>query len=452
MTYSRRVVEEAERVAGDAVRDVLSAPRIERGVVVQAVAGAGKTGFIVDVVGTARERGLRQIVCTPTNLQAFELVGRIARRYPHEQVTFVPASGVALPGLIGALPNVRECQRAANAQGANLIIGTFDKIGDAFGRGDLTPVDMLLADESFQADSARYYGVGGVAPTHLLVGDPGQISPFSTMDEDDRWRGLAEDPLQTAVGVLRRNHPDTPVYRLPITRRLDPRAVPVARAFYPGHPFDAAVLPDARQLRLLPTVAQDARTQLLDRSLDLAAHEGWAHIELPDAPVLTADPETIELIVDLLSRLAQRAPHVRCEQTPKLTAISAGRIAVGVSHNDQSDQLRVALDAAGLCDVVVSTANKLQGLEFDVVVAWHPLAGLPDDPNGFHLDPGRLCVLLTRHRHACVVLGRTGDRAFLDGIPPSTPAYLGWDADPVLDGWDVHQSVFDALEPYRLVT
>jgi hypothetical protein len=271
------------------------------------------------------------------------------------------------------------------------------------------------------------------------------------MDEDDRWRGLAEDPLQTAVGILRRNHPNTPVYRLPITRRLDPRAVPVARAFYPGHAFDAAVLPDARQLRLLPAVAQDARTQLLDRSLDLAAREGWAHIELPDAPVLTADPETIGLIVDLLSRLAERAPRVRCERMPALTSLSASRIAVGVSHNDQSDQLRIALDTAGLREVVVSTANKLQGLEFDVVVAWHPLAGLPDGPDGFHLDPGRLCVLLTWHRHACIVVGRAGDRDFLAGIPPSTPAYLGWDPDPVLDGWDVHQGVFDVLEPYRLV-
>jgi hypothetical protein len=451
MTYNRRVLEETQHVTGEAVRDVLSAPGTERGVVVQAVAGAGKTGFVVDVVGGAREQGLRLIVCTPTNLQAFELVGRIARRYPHEPVTFVPASNVVLPSPIANLPNVLAPRRAANAHGDNLIVGTFDKIGDAFGRGDLTPVDVPLADESFQADSARYYGVGGAAPTHLLVGDPGQISPFSTMDEDDRWRGLAEDPLQTAVGILRRNHPDTPVYRLPITRRLDPRAVPVARAFYPGHAFDAAVLPDVRQLRLLPAVAQDARTRLLDRSLDLAAREGWAHIELPDAPVLTADPETVGLVVDLLSRLAERAPQVRCERTPAPASLSASRIAVGVSHNDQSDQLRVALAAAGLRDVVVSTANKLQGLEFDVVVAWHPLAGLPDDPDGFHLDPGRLCVLLTRHRHACVVLGRAGDRAFLDGIPPATPAYLGWDPDPVLDGWDVHQRVFDVLEPYRLV-
>ena len=44
--------------------------------------------------------------------------------------------------------------------------------------------------------------------------------------------------------------------------------------------------------------------------------------------------------------------------------------------DDQKNLLRVRLDQAGLGQVVVDTANKLQGLEFDVVVAWHPLAGL----------------------------------------------------------------------------
>jgi hypothetical protein len=99
---------------------------------------------------------------------------------------------------------------------------------------------------------------------------------------------------------------------------------------------------------------------------------------------------------------------------------------------------------------VVETANKLQGLEFDIVIAWHPLAGIPD-PDEFHLDHGRLCVLLTRHRHACIVLGRASDRILLESVPPPTPAYIGWDPDPILDGWEVHCSVFAEIEPYRLI-
>jgi hypothetical protein len=123
---------------------------------------------------------------------------------------------------------------------------------------------------------------------------------------------------------------------------------------------------------------------------------------------------------------------------------------VGVSHNDQKDLLRAALDAEGLGEVVVETANKLQGLEYEVVVVWHPLSGLPE-ADSFHLDPGRLCVLLTRHRQACLVVGRAGDAELVaDQVPPPTPAYLDWDPDPVLDGWEVHSQVFLALEPFQV--
>jgi hypothetical protein len=81
---------------------------------------------------------------------------------------------------------------------------------------------------------------------------------------------------------------------------------------------------------------------------------------------------------------------------------------------------------------------------------WHPFARLPE-ADSFHLDPGRLCVLLTRHRQGCIVVGRKGDADLLgDQPPPPTPAYIGWDPDPVLDGWEIHREVFAALEPFRV--
>jgi hypothetical protein len=182
----------------------------------------------------------------------------------------------------------------------------------------------------------------------------------------------------------------------------------------------------------------------------MAAATGWAHVELPRAPVLQADPEAVELIARLVERLFERDPAARCERKPTPSTLAPAQVAVGVSHNDQKDNVRAALDARGLCDVVVETANKLQGLEFEATFVWHPLSGLPE-ADEFHLDPGRMCVLLTRHRQACVVVGRAGDRDLLDDRPPPpTAAYLGWDPDPMLDGWEVHQEVLAALEAYRL--
>jgi len=442
--FDERVVEAAEREVAAAIQAALAA-KPKEAVVGVAPAGAGKSYAVGSAVVAARREGLRVAVATPTNEQAFALIAALADRLPDERVVFVHASGVELPE--ESRRRNTEHRAAKAAAGARLVVGTLNKLGDAFARGDLGTFDLLLIDEAYQANAVHYYMVGGLAERHLLMGDSGQLAPFSTAPEADRWRGLAEDPLLTAVEVLRENHPATRVHRLPITRRLDPRAVPVARSFYPGHPFAAAVLPGVRELRLAPPSGRRGR-RLEDEALDHAAASGWAHLELPPGAVVSADPEAIETIVRLARRLFERGPTTRCERHRRARRLDPRDVAVAVSHNDQKGLLRAALDDAGLGDVTVSTANKLQGLTYEVVIAWHPLAGLAE-VDAFHLDPGRLCVMLTRHRHACIVVGRAGDRELVQGIPPATPAYVGWDANPALDGWYVHEAVFEALAPHR---
>jgi hypothetical protein len=56
----------------------------------------------------------------------------------------------------------------------------------------------------------------------------------------------------------------------------------------------------------------------------------------------------------------------------------------------------------------------------------------------------------------CVGGGATGPgelhgsvcRSVLARAGPATPGFLGWDPDPVLDGWDAHEGVFRLLEPH----
>ncbi|HUA27838.1 MAG TPA: hypothetical protein VMC03_03055 [Streptosporangiaceae bacterium] len=116
------------------------------------------------------------------------------------------------------------------------------------------PGAVQVVVEQVTPDPVGPGGVAGIADRHLLVGDPGQLDPFTTMPDGDRWQGLAEDPTQTAVAVVRTNHPAVPVFQLPITRRLPPSAIPVVSAFYPDHPFAAWTLPGARSLTLMPAV------------------------------------------------------------------------------------------------------------------------------------------------------------------------------------------------------
>lgn len=444
--YNESVVADADARIAEAISAAINSKDGEA-VVGVAPAGAGKSYAIGTAVAAARKAKLRVAVASPTNEQVFALLADLADRMPSDNFSWVPKRGLTLPTRYQR-KNINSKQAKETRQD-KIVVGTLNKLGDAHARGDIGGFDLLLVDEAFQANSVHYYLVGDLAKRHLLMGDSGQLAPFSTAPDASRWRGLGEDPLLTAVEVLRRNHrASTQEFQLPITRRLDPRAVPVARAFYPGHRFEAAVLHGVRELALDPAPTKGPSVRV-DAALDMAAVSGWAHVELPATAVVIGDPETIDVLVALIRRLFARAPTVRCERSAKRRTVQPREVAVAVSHNEQKRLLRLALDSAGFRDVTVDTANKLQGLTFEVVFAWHPLAGLMESDE-FHLDPGRLCVMLTRHRQSCIVVGRAGDRELVRGIPPATPSYVGWDACPALDGWYVHEAVFRALEPHRV--
>ena len=448
--YEPTVVDAADEVQRQIVDDVLARVGQQGAVVAAAPAGAGKSHFVVNTVARLRADDLRVAVVAPTNEQVHSLVERITDLHPGLPVAFVHAKDRELsPGVAGR-PGVSQPKASdARDQRDPLVAATIDKLADAHLRDGLGDFDVLIIDEAYQADAARYYTTASVAPTHLLVGDSGQLDPFSTLDDATFWRGGAEDPLQTAVGVLLRNHPHTPVHRMPITRRLDPRAVPVAQCFYPGHHFSSAIRTGVRRLRLDRPGPGTRSFATIDAALNESAAAGWAHVTLPGAPVIVADPATAELIVNLVMRILARNARAMCESRSGEQPLRQADVAVGVSHNDQKDLVRAMLDGAGLRSVVVDTANRLQGLTFEVMIAWHPLAGAAVT-DAFHLDPGRLCVLLTRHRQACIVIGRDSDRELLDRVPPATPGFLGWDPDPVLDGWDAHERVFALLESHRI--
>jgi hypothetical protein len=451
--YNESILAAAEKVARAAQRDFFNI-RDEGAVAVSAIAGAGKSYFVMDTVKQCRRRKMRVAVAAPTNEQVFSLVKSIADNESREPVIFIPAKDVELPPW-AQRPNVRTLTPAHSATGHAVVIGTIDKLGSARNpRSRQTPpigsFDALIMDESFQANAGRYFGIANIAPKHLCVGDRGQIHPFTTVEAGMQWRGLQEDPLQTAVDVLHSNHPTTPAHQFPITRRLDGRGAAIAKFFYPSdHAFGAAVADGVREMKLGRAIARNPHDRALDEGLSLAAKHGWAYLEQPARQTLVCDPETAQVIVDLVARLRARTPRLICEHHPNGTDLMPGRVAIGVSHNDQKAMMRALLERAGLRGVVVDTANKLQGREFDFSICWHPMAGL-DEADEFHLESGRMCVMCTRHRHACVVVGRVGDRELVDSLPPSTPAWPGVEADDILRGWEVHQSIFAALMPYHV--
>jgi superfamily I DNA and/or RNA helicase len=127
--------------------------------------------------------------------------------------------------------------------------------------------------------------------------------------------------------------------------------------------------------------------------------------------------------------------------------VTPDRIAIGTAHRDQAAAIRQALGDLAQ-QVTVDTANRLQGREYDVTIVLHPLSGRRD-ATAFHLESGRLCVLASRHRHACIVVARAGIQEILDAHPSTEPVHLNV---PVKfpDGWEANQAILTHLAQYKV--
>jgi hypothetical protein len=227
--------------------------------------------------------------------------------------------------------------------------------------------------------------------------------------------------MQSAVAALLRHNPAIPVHRLPVSWRLPPSAASVvADAFYPFGGFDAGTGPGERRLEL---TTRPLRDDPADQAVQTAADTGWALYELPARHTIRTDPEAISACATLAARILQRGAVTCSERAPSGVRLTAERIAIGTAHRDQAHAIRAAL-GPDLAAVTVDTANRLQGREFDVTIVLHPLSGRRD-ATAFHLEAGRLCVLTSRHRHACIVVARAGIPELLDAHPSTEPVHLG---------------------------
>jgi hypothetical protein len=432
---------EARAVIKAVAEDLLS--RAHRGVIVDSPPGAGKSTLVVELAGRLAATGERVMIVAQTNEQVDDLVGKLAKEHPEVVLGRLTAGDYEVPERLAPLrgPALAFASKLPELAPASIVLATAAKWA-LVKEGEFP---WAILDEAYQM---RSDGLLAVAPrfadgTALFVGDPGQLDPFATVDTET-WAGSPWDPSDSAVAVVRTHNPQLPVHRLPYSWRLPATAAPlVAKAFYPFAPFDAGTDLEDRSLTLGPAAGGE-----LDRVLDRAAAQGWAWHGLPAGQVVRTDAEAVEACAALAQRLVERGAEACDTAAGYRRAVTPARIAIGTAHRDQAAAIRAALarrdDAGlGLTDVTVDTANRLQGREYDVTIVLHPLSGRRD-ATAFHLETGRLCVLLSRHRHACVVVGRAGIADLLDAHPHAEPVRLGV---PVKfpDGWAAHQAVLAHL-------
>lgn len=424
-----------------AVLDDMARPG-HRGVIVDSPPGAGKTTLVVRAATELATEGETCIIVAQTNNQVDDLAVRLSREAQGLRLGRLTATDYIPPAAVLAIPNVTLATSVDDLSSSAVILATAAKWATIADRS----WGWAIIDEAYQMRSDMLLLIANRFERALFVGDPGQLDPFSII-ETPRWIGLPHDPMQNAVTVLQAHNPDLPVHRLPVSWRLPASAAPViSAAFYPFSGFRAATTPGTRHLEF---TAAGIRSSA-DATLDLAARTGWALHELPARHTIRTDSDAADSAAALAARLLARRAVGTCERQPRGQPLRPQDIAIGVTHRDQGDQIRQALaqgDPAGAGMIRVDTANRLQGAEFEVTIILHPLSGR-HDATAFHLEAGRLCVLTSRHRHACIVVARAGIADLLDSHPSDEPIHLGVPAK-FPDGWEANHALLAHLASHR---
>lgn len=420
----------------------------ERSTLVDSPPGAGKSTLVREI--SRRAHLLAQVpIIVQTNDQADDMVrGLLAderRGAAPVHVGRLHSNSYAVPSDLSAKPGLTFSKSITDMRDSDVIVSTAAKWA-TIGLDQQWP--FAIVDEAYQMRSDSLLPIGAMMERLLLVGDPGQLAPFTTAD-DSRFRGRPLSPLETAAATVLTTQPDTIRLALPVSWRLPSHAAGlIADAFY-EIPFSAGTQSNQRRLRRGVTPMRPGRGA---EAVARATREGWAYVELEEMPMPQADPEAVDAIVEVVRELVNA--DITVEDETGARPLDPSDVAVGVTHRDQRDHVRTALQlvrsSTGLPvdQVIVDTANVLQGREFEVVVVWHPLSGRRD-ASEFHLDAGRLCVLLSRHRQACIVISRGGTRDQLANHAPTEPVWLGETA-PVLDGWHAHLTVLDHLDNFAV--
>jgi hypothetical protein len=164
-------------------------------------------------------------------------------------------------------------------------------------------------------------------------------------------------------------------------------------------------------------------------------------VELPAQITGEADGELAQELVASIARLLRRQAWI--SDDGQVLEVTPEHIGVVCAHVSQVNALRERLGPE-MAGVFVETANRFQGIERPFMFVHHPLSGRAD-ATAFHLDAGRLCVMLSRHRIGCWIFGRQGIGQQLVRFSPAGNRALGIDDDPEYRGWRAHLTLMAAL-------
>lgn len=374
-------------------------------VVVPSPPGAGKTRLVALLAATLAARAdLRVGIAAQTRDQAVEIARRLGALDCPARLIWSPKNPA--PDLSdGAASVVKGRHVRYPNSGGGVMIATTARW--TYADPAKLACDVMVVDEAWQATYADLGALGAFAPQVVCVGDPGQIAPVVT-GATRRWADTPTGPHLPAPAALLAAHRDAvSVVTLRHTWRLGPATTSLIQpVFYPDLPFTSRRPPE-----------------------HLNAQDGTTLPEVTAHPVTSAAGPGDRTLTGTCADLARALLDTTLTTTEGTRPVTPTDLAVVAAHVSQAAAVRALL--ADLPDVLVGTANQLQGMERPAAVVLHPLAGYRD-PNAFGTDLGRSCVMLSRHRAHLTVVTDTATPAVLTGPDPD-PATL------------THRALLDAL-------
>jgi|LakMenE18May11ns_1017448.scaffolds.fasta_scaffold9875661_1 hypothetical protein len=393
--------------------------------VVKAPPGSGKSFNLLEALEEALKSERRIAIAAQTNNQIDDLCRRFCDRFPGTTIIRFSSEAYTKPADI---PDevVIITNKKFLPDGASIIIGTVAKLGLV---EIVEPYDVLFIDEAWQMTWADFLTLRDVSDRYIMIGDPGQIPPTVTITVD-RWEVSPVAPHTPAPEVVLENEDlraVTTVLELDTCRRLPADSVELVNNFYDFF-FDAFAQPGERFLHL--TKKPDPKNRIDSALLQLGDHSTviYTHPTGVDGVPVETDTELAKVVVEVALRLLDQKCVVStsAEETKNPRALKASDIGIVSTHNLMNTAIQAALPAqlVGEHAIRVTTPERWQGLERAVMIAVHPLSGV-QIPSAFDLETGRLCVMASRHKSACIFVTRDHVGVTLNSHLPNADQALG---------------------------
>ena len=413
-------------------------------IIVKSPPGAGKT-FLVECACTVAvdEPGMRVVVVTPGVSQLYDLVDRLlAYRLPRLELAH--AKHRTLPKLLAGRITASSGWNGRLNHGPGVIVTNAHLLASYLDQLGPRSFDLMIIDEAYQLAASDFMPIADLAQRVLMVGDPGQLDPVNAVDTSNLEASPHKVHWSAPAYVLDR-FPQTPVYPLPVTRRLPPSTSNLIQAaFYPDLPFQSVVDPNDRRLRFRVAGMQPG----IDAALDaISSGASLVALTIRGAPPAyeEADSEVAAVIGQITDRLLVRQAEWVGHRT--LTEADIGCID---PHVIAGGAITERLRLAGRTQVRVETVERWQGLQLPISIVRHPLSRA-GRPVAFDLEAGRWCVSLSRHQIGCIVVGRASVTDVIRDYVHGCDTVAAGAKDATWSGFNAHRTIWNALLKRRNV-